>query len=343
METFSLPNGKSNPIDSFHLQVKDRSFGFFIYFYDELQGHSLLFTYPKILMSNENEIAILAIHPAWWHQEQFLKSEKFSTMDLELSGVVYSATLFECDAQRLKQRSGMKAKKWQKERFILIVKAPSEVSFIAQEILQEFYQQIKENFSTHLCYLVRYQLESSKRNESEDFSPENVKLVEEELTKICQSLTPNTPLSKLEPFFQEEKKRKIKTVINRSKDSTVSTIPKKKLRFAIPRSKDGKVIGQTNEEDARGKQKTIKIVSINRGDELVTISLKNTSPFSLENIVIRIYESHGFFGKDKLVRKFEQWDQDEVNKFEFTPEKEDGIRYLLKIEDEEETLKIKRI
>jgi len=338
-----LPNGTSNPIDSILLQVEDRSFGFFIYFYDELQGHSLLFTYPKDLMANENERAILAIHPAWWHQDQFLKTEKFSTMDLELSGVVYSATLFECDAQRLKRRSGMKAMKWQKERFILIVKAPSEVSFIAQEILHEFYSKIKEDFSKHLCYLVRFQLESSTKKDSTDFSPENAKLVEEELTEICQSLTPNTPISKLEPLFKEERRPEKSFEADYTQRTLSKTVPKKKLRFAIPRSKDSKVIGQKPTEDIRGRQKTIKILSINKGKDLVSISMVNKSPFSLKNVVVRIYESRGFFGKDKIVKRFEKWSQRETNEIEFKPEIEDGVRYLLKIEDEEDTLKIKRI
>ena len=338
-----MPNGKSNPIDSYHLQVKDRSFGFFIYFYDELQGHSLLFAYPKALMSSENERAILAIHPAWWHQDQFLKSEKFSTMDLELSGVVYSATLFECDAQRLKRRPGMKAMKWQKERFILIVKAPAVVSFIAQEILHEFYSQIKEKFSKHLCFLVRFQLESTDKAENKDFLPDNVELVEEGLAEICQSLTPNTPISKLEPLFHMDRKRERKYESEPGKRTNLNSVPKKKLRFAIPRSKDSKVIGQKTADHSQESPKSIKILSISRGEDLVKISVKNTSPFDLKNVVIRVYESHGFFGKDMKVKKLLKWAPNEVSGLEFKPELEKGMRYLLKIEDEEDILKIKRI
>ena len=73
------------------------------------------------------------------------------------------------------------------------------------------------------------------------------------------------------------------------------------------------------------------------------ISLKNSSPFNLDNITIRVYESRGFFGKDKLVKKVKNWQQNEVYGLDFKPEVENGIRYLLKIEDEEDTLKIKRI
>ena len=138
-----MPTNNPTNIESYHLEVKDRSFGFFIYFYDESRGHVLLYSYPSDLKRNESEKSILAIHPAWWHQEKFIKTTKFSTMDLELNNVVYSATLFTCKAQRVKQRAGMGTEKWTQERFILIVKSPAEVSFIAQEILQEFYSQIK--------------------------------------------------------------------------------------------------------------------------------------------------------------------------------------------------------
>ena len=119
--------------------------------------------------------------------------------------------------------------------------------------------------------------------------------------------------------------------------------PKKKLRFAIPRRKEGKVIGQKTADHSQESPKSIKILSISRGEDLVKISVKNTSPFDLKNVVIRVYESHGFFGKDMKVKKLLKWAPNEVSGLEFKPELEKGMRYLLKIEDEEDTLKIKRI
>ncbi|MHA1513116.1 MAG: hypothetical protein ACTSRJ_03525, partial [Candidatus Hodarchaeales archaeon] len=193
-----MANGKSTPPDSYLLKVSDRSFGFFIYFYDEKRGHVLLFAHPSNLKDNESEKQILQIHPAWWHQEQFLKSDKFSTIDLELSEVIYSATLFVCKSQRVKQRAGMDATKWQQERFILIVKAPSEVSFIAQEILQEFHNRINDQFADKLCLLVEYNLGGIKKKKKNN----EALIVEKQLSEVCDSLIPKLPISRLKPLLE---------------------------------------------------------------------------------------------------------------------------------------------
>ena len=79
-------------------QLADNSYAFFLYFYDEIGGHTRLFTFPRESL-DKNEEQILSIHPVWWHQEKFLDKQKFQTMDLEMEGVVYSATLFFCQAK----------------------------------------------------------------------------------------------------------------------------------------------------------------------------------------------------------------------------------------------------
>ena len=78
-------------------------------------------------------------------------------------------------------------------------------------------------------------------------------------------------------------------------------------------------------------------------EKKLKISMKNTSPEVLKNVTIRIYESHGFFGKDKKVEIKEKWEPQEIVNIVFKPKQGQSIRYLLKIEDEEEMLKIKRI
>ena len=72
----------------------DNSYGFYLYFFDEVGGHTPLFAYSEDSSDDKNEKKILSIHPIWWHQEKFLKYEKFQTLDLEIGNVVYSATLF---------------------------------------------------------------------------------------------------------------------------------------------------------------------------------------------------------------------------------------------------------
>jgi hypothetical protein len=328
MKALSMANGKSTPPDSYLLKVSDRTFGFFIYFYDEKRGHVLLFAHPSKLKDNESEIHILQIHPAWWHQEQFLKSEKFSTIDLELSEVLYSATLFVCKTQRKKQREGMNATKWQQERFILIVKAPSEVSFIAQEILQEFHNRINDQFADKLCLLVESHLGGiippDKANEAF--------LVEKHLSEVCESLIPKLPVSRLKPLLESTQKQTSQT-----KQQPL----KKKLRFAVPTIKDSKNIDNTEAKDKQ--EKSVKILPVERTGDFVKLAVKNVSSFSLTDVTIRIYESQGFFGEDIKVEKKAVWNPEEVVNIDFTKKNERGILYLLKIEDETETIRIKRI
>ncbi|MHA1237282.1 MAG: hypothetical protein ACTSQ9_06465 [Candidatus Hodarchaeales archaeon] len=323
-----MANGKSTPPDSYLLKVSDRSFGFFIYFYDEKRGHVLLFAHPSNLKDNESEKQILQIHPAWWHQEQFLKSDKFSTIDLELSEVIYSATLFVCKSQRVKQRAGMDAAKWQQERFILIVKAPSEVSFIAQEILQEFHNRIKDQFADKLCLLVEYNLSGKLNPEINN----EALIVEKQLSEVCDSLIPKLPISRLKPLLEstQEETPQIK-----------HKPTKKKLRFAIPTIKDSKNITRSN---TKGKQKKlVKIISKEKVDDKVKLAIKNTSGFPLTDVKVRIYESQGFFGEDKKIEKIAIWEPEKIVNISFTRKNEGGILYLLKIEDETETIRIKRI
>ena len=318
-----MDNGKSTPPDSYLLKVSDRSFGFFIYFYDEKRGHILLFAHPSELKNNESEKHILQIHPAWWHQEQFLKSDKFSTIDLELSDVIYSATLFVYKTQRKKQREGMDAAKWQQERFILIVKSPSEVSFIAQEMLQEFHDLIKEKIADELHILVNYNMGGLQPSEIND----QALMVEKQLSELCDLLIPKIPISRLKPFLESSR--------------TDSKLPKKKLRFAIPNSKEKSI--RTKSEEKMKEKKTVKILSLEKVDDKEKIGIKNTSGFPLTDVTLRIYESQGFFGEDKKIERITNWDPETVVNIEFKRKKEGGILYLLKIEDEKETIRIKRI
>ena len=323
MKGLSMTNGKSIPPDSYLLKVSDRSFGFFIYFYDEIRGHILLFAYPSKLKDNESEKQILQIHPAWWHQEQFLKSEKFSTIDLELSEVVYSATLFAYKTQRVKQREGMDTAKWQQERFILIVKSPAELSFIAQEMLQEFHDFINEKIADELHLLVEYNMGGSLPSEISN----QALMVEKRLSEVCDLLIPKIPISRLKPLLES--------------NQTMYKKSKKKLHFAIPKNKDRKSITKI---EGRGKQKkSVKMLPIEKIDDMEKLGIKNTSGFPLTDVTVRIYESQGFFGEDKKIERIPIWDTEDVVNIEFKRKNEGGILYLLKIEDEKETIRIKRI
>jgi hypothetical protein len=327
-------NKKTTDLDSYQLKISDRSYGFFIYYYDEVRGHILLFAYPTHLKFNDSEKDILAIHPAWWHQERFLKSERFNTMDLELSGVVYSATLFLCDARRLKRRSGMDTEKWRQERFILIVKAPSEVSFIAQEILQEFYTYIDKGFKGKLCYLVENDLGLETTIYTKEELKEKAETIENELSEICQSLIPSVPIKKLSNLFDP--------IVEKEKTSEPNS-KGKKLRFSVPVSRKSKKKLIPKQEKGKKIMKKVRILPYEKeGSELI-IKAKNTSDFDLKNVTLRIYESQGFFKKDMKVKQIKSWNTDEIISLVFTPDQDEGMLYLLKITDDHDVIKIKRI
>ena len=65
-----------------HELTKDHPYCFFIYFFDELRGHTPLFAYPSHALENATRRRFLSIHPVWWHQDQFTSS-KFHTIDLK--------------------------------------------------------------------------------------------------------------------------------------------------------------------------------------------------------------------------------------------------------------------
>jgi hypothetical protein len=329
-----LPNKNPTNIESYHLEVKDKSFGFFIYFYDESQGHVLLYSYPSDLKRSKSEKSILAIHPAWWHQERFLKADRFSTIDLELNDVVYSATLFTCEAQRVKRRAGMHAEKWTQERFILIVKSPAEVSFIAQEILQEFYSRIKSNYGNQLCFLVKLTLETAITPTKVPFNSKESKEIISNLNEICWELTPKTPINTLKTVLDSSKLETEKK--SETKSNKTDLIIKKKMRFAIPSKTEITKV-------RKPLQKNLRLTSMRKTGSDFEISIKNKSSITLTNVVIKIYESRGYFGKDKKIEKIDRWEPEELISVKFTPKEDHGILYLLKISDEGGIIKVKRI
>ncbi len=205
------------------------SYRVFLYFFDEIRGDIPLFMYPSIPI-NENERQILSNHSIWWHQDQFLTPFKFNSIDLELGGVIYSATLFLCHTYRTKRRSGMDSNKWKPERFVLIVKTPSSVSFSTKEMLHEMKTRIQDDIGEDLCFLVEDFLKKTENSQVGEFIEKKSKAILKQLTSICNSFNPKKNEIKL--ITQPEKK--IKPNIIPNPDSRKL----KKLRFSIPKPKN---------------------------------------------------------------------------------------------------------
>ncbi|UCE14920.1 MAG: hypothetical protein JSV04_07000 [Candidatus Heimdallarchaeota archaeon] len=326
----------------------DDSYGFFLFFFDEISGHIPLFTYPSELIDNENEKEIISIHSIWWHQDKFLETEKFITMDLELGGVTYCATLILCQTRRVKRRSGMDSSKWQAERFVLFVKAPSSVSFIAQEILYELKTRIQGNIGENLCFLVESHLKGKEDSEIAEFLRQKSEKIEYQLIELCNLLIPKIPITKLETQLEMSiQEETVEPEVLQSQELEEQVIPKKhkQLRFSIPKGKKLKVIKDKPEAARVPGPKRVKILQINRSkdDTIVRVTVCNNSSKPIINGLLKIYESQGFFGKDILVTKIDKWEPTKEITIEFEPTKDIGNIYFLKVEDENETIKVRRI
>ncbi|MHA1330920.1 MAG: hypothetical protein ACTSR2_07575 [Candidatus Hodarchaeales archaeon] len=312
---------------------KKDPYGFFIYFFDEVRGHIPLFVYPKDLLRNETEKQILSVHSIWWHQDKFIESEKFSSIELEIGDILYAATLLFCKSKRKRLRSGMNALKWQYERFVLIVKAPSAVSFIAQEILHEFKKRIAKDLSNKLCVLVEKSM-SGLDHKNHHGIIQKAKEVETELIDICETLTPNVPIAKLKKMMTEREENK-ELIVQRQK-------PLKQiqnLRFSIPSDTKSEY---KKDKDKQLDKKRVKIINLKVNGK-ASLLLRNVGNVTLKNTVVKIYQSEGFFGKDIYKTQIEHWPPEKDVSIEFKPASNEGLIYFLKIEDEHETIVIRRI
>lgn len=325
----------------------DDSYGFFLYFFDEIQGHVPLFAYPQELLNNKNETQIVSIHSIWWHQDKFLETDKFISIDLELGGVIYCATLILCQTRRIKRRSGMNSKKWQADRFVLIVRAPSAVSFIAQEILHELKTRIQGSIGENLCFLVENHLKMQDDSEIEEFLQKKSKDIEQQLINLCISLIPKIPIATLDVQLEKSPQEKIEESMAALQESRKVQKPSKKpqLHFSIPKGKKPETKKGRSDVALTLEPKRVRIVDIKRSedDRLVQVTVRNNSSDIIVNAVLKIYESQGFFGTDIRVSSIEQWTPNENVSIEFEPANTSGIIYFLKVEDEEGTIKVKRI
>lgn len=326
----------------------DDSYGFFLFFFDEISGHIPLFAYPNELMDNEEEKEIISIHSIWWHQEKFLEAEKFITMDLELGGVTYSATLILCQTRRTKRRSGMDSSKWQAERFVLFVRAPSSVSFIAQEILHELKTRIQGTIGENLCFLVENHLKGKEDSEIGEFLREKSRKIENQLVELCSSLIPRMPITKLETQLEKSiQEERVKSKLSQTQELEEQVIPKqhRQLRFSIPKGKKLKIRKEKPEVALVPEPKRVKVLEVkgSKDDTRVRVTVCNNSSEPIINGLLKIYESQGFFGKDILVSRIDKWEPKKKITIEFETTKKIGNIYFLKVEDEKETIKVRRI
>ncbi len=308
---------------------RDNPYGIYIYFFDELRGHIPLFAYPPELLNNQSEKKLIMIHPIWWHQDKILDKSSLETIDLELEGTTFVATIFLSESKRKKRRFGMESEEWKHERFVLIFKAPSSVSFIAQEILFEFKSKLQEE-KLNLTSLVEASFNEQSASKMDINLHNQIIYVKERLTQYCEQLIPRGSLTRLNQIQSSQQP-----------DEPQPTHSKKlkKLSFSIPSQK--KVIQRENQIFNGAKR--IKITQIERKNKLIRLTLQNLSPLPLQNVRISVYQSQNFFSNDYHALQIEYWMPNEDCFLEFELKNNNGGNYFIRIEDDLGLIKLRKI
>jgi hypothetical protein len=117
----------------------------------------------------------------------------------------------------------MDSAKWKPERFVLIIKAPSLVSFNIKEILFKLKTRIQDHIGEDLCFLVKDHLKNTKNSQISEYIGKKSKTVLEQLTSLCNELKLST---------QPKKKIRPRNLLDSNPRKP------KKLRFLIPKPKN---------------------------------------------------------------------------------------------------------
>ena len=236
----------------------------------------------------------------------------------------------------------MESSKWEKERFVLIVRSPSSVSFIAQEILYELKTRIQGNIGEKLCFLVENYLSTDQKAEVREFLAQQSKSVEQQLTTICQDLIPKTPLAKLKTFLEDKEQQLISQSNGTKKKEDTK---KKKFRFSIPITKKVEKTTPKQKNVIEPVPKRIKVIRINQNplNKNLQVTMLNKDSKTFTNVTITVIQSEGFFKKDVFQMSVEKWKPREKVSVEFELIADPKTIHFLRIEDENEVLRIKRI
>ncbi|MFW9991030.1 MAG: hypothetical protein ACFFD4_03115 [Candidatus Odinarchaeota archaeon] len=336
------------------------SHALFLCFFDERRGHIILYTFPHYLLDDETEKKIISIHSIWWlkpdenkinvpdgDEGEFTAPEH---VDLELAGRIYAAVEFRMKTSRKKRRSGMTGQ-LADEKFVLIARSSSVLSFISDEILDMAYNRIRNDIGKKLNYLVLQNL--SLRGElPEEFVKEEVEKESEtiigHLDEICADVMPTKSASKL---GQEVESRELSfkeqmsiSILNKQLSSSPSDqTPQRIRKFTIGSDKKSKTAKETKEENVTNF--TFAGHSISHLDEKIAFTVKNSSKVSILKPVISVTETRGFFEINKWDINLPVWKAGEklVFKIPIGDLSQKEGNYIITVTEANEQLWIKKI
>lgn len=325
-------------------------YGVYLYYFDETKGHELLICYPETLRDSKQDEKVIEIHSIWWLKDSFDDVNAPEHIDLEIYGQIYSATLFYSKSMRKKRRPGMTSDKWEKEHYVLIVKAPATLSFMAQEFVVLLRDQIKSEIGNDLSYLILNQIDIiNSMNFSDDHrNTITVKseMVNNHLVEIFKKILPRSPLSKLGSNVVEavakQMNLEVESKVDTSFEDMTNPIEEEEVHYIVKDSSNNE-IQLWNVDQTQEKKVIVKDVNFLEDIKVIRLLIINKSPLSLENVNIRVIESQDLFERGSWATQIDFWKVNEELLVEFKAESEGHISYFLRIEDDDGIILVKRL
>jgi hypothetical protein len=312
--------------------------GIYLCYFHEAKGHLALFTCPENLKNDVETLRIIQKHPVWWLGAENFKEEGLNRVDLEFGGKVYAATKFKAKSAREKQRAGMSPET--EEVLVLIVSVPVGIAKpLGDMLLSVLLKKIKESVQDKLYLLIEKDLACSKPIKSDDDHKiiKDGEEIEKCLSNLCDISIPVISSELVDALQSDVEKQR----------SLVYFLLHNMYGVTGPQTRAVELSGKSAIETKAVEhipESPIELVGVEFADnkKKLKITVKNNSEKGLDNIKISIAHIEEFFETYSWDTMVEIWFPYEELVFQYPRVDNDG-EYILKIEDRNQKLLVKRI
>ncbi|MHA1229421.1 MAG: CBS domain-containing protein [Candidatus Helarchaeota archaeon] len=292
------------------IKTKEPIYNVFLCYFDEARGHLPIFTYPAYLKNDENELRIIKIHSIWFLDT----TDSVQHIDLEYHDKIYLALKFLGKSWREKTRAGLD--KDTPETYVLILSIDKQYAFLGSDLLMSLYSKINQ-YKDELYILIKKELASYKviKTEKDKTIIKEGMLIEEELTKYCETLLPQLPnnLENVEDIISAETRNNQKLAYLFLNEISQKH-PSEPRKFEI--SVDDKGVIAKEKRNLFVKPIIIKSIETIDGNQKLQLILKNQT-HNLKNIRIQISKIEEFFETSSWETTIDIWYANEELVFKY--------------------------
>ncbi|MHA1248685.1 MAG: CBS domain-containing protein [Candidatus Helarchaeota archaeon] len=292
------------------IKTKEPIYNVFLCYFDEARGHLPIFTYPAYLKNDENELRIIKIHSIWFLDT----TDSVQHIDLEYHDKIYLALKFLGKSWREKTRAGLD--KDTPETYVLILSIDKQYAFLGSDLLMSLYSKINQ-YKDELYILIKKELASYKviKTEKDKTIIKEGMLIEEELTKYCETLLPQLPnnLENVEDIISAETRNNQKLAYLFLNEISQKH-PSEPRKFEI--SVDDKGAIAKEKRNLFVKPIIIKSIETIDGNQKLQLILKNQT-HNLKNIRIQISKIEEFFETSSWETTIDIWYANEELVFKY--------------------------